>query len=560
MRKLIFILIACLPLAMQAQDFHWSHIHMNPVYLNPAFTGFANKANRITGLYRDQWRSVPVPYSTTHIAYDRRLFYNEETGWRLGLGGQLLYDQAGDGALSTFRPALNLGVGKYFNKGKQLINLGMQGAWARKQIDFSKLTFDTQYDGVIYNPGLDPGEVIAGDNASYLDLGAGINFQSKVIKEKGLVDIGFSAFNLTRPGYTFLSGANAEVAPRMMVYGKADLPLGAQSAWSFMPGVFYQIQESAQQTLFQGLFSVGVGKANEAGVQDVKLTFGPGYRLGDAVVGFVGFVWKDLKVSFAFDGNTSDFNVATRGRGAYELAVNYEWERKKKEPVPFPDPVVEEEEEEEELVVEEITEVAEEPVAEQIDPISPLERLLIQLEADLKVMPPIRLFFDNDQPNPRTRQTTTDASFGDAVAAYRTVKPTFVEMAGDDFVGFFNDNVQTGFDELNATLGKFETLLANGKSIELELKGFASPLAGATYNQSLTERRIASIENYLMNWNNGALKPYIESGTLAIARNPVGDTKANQAVSDDRKDIKNSVYSIAASFERRVELMIKKVQ
>jgi type IX secretion system PorP/SprF family membrane protein len=560
MKRIILILIACLPLAMQAQDFHWSQINMNPIYLNPAFTGFANKANRITGLYRDQWRSVPVPYSTTHVSYDRKLWHDAETGIRLGIGGQLLYDKAGDGALSTFRPAVNFAAGKYFNSEKQLVTLGVQGAWARKQLDFSKLTFDTQYDGVIYNPDLPQGEVVAGDNASYFDLGLGINFQSK-IKEKSKLDIGFSAFNLTSPGYSFLSGSEAEVAPRLMAYGKADVQLG-QSSWQFHPGVYYQSQEKFQQTLLQSLFSVTIGK-NVEGMQDTRLQFGPGYRLGDAVVGYVGVLWKDLKVGFAFDGNVSDFNVATRGRGAYELAVNYEWERKKKpEPEEF-EPVIEEEpeeEEEEELIEEEVVEVIEEVIVEKIDPITPLERKLLQFEADLKIMPPVRLFFDNDRPNPRTRQTTTEVTFAEAFEDYKTVKPQFVERGGDDFTAFFVDNVQKGFEELNATLEKFEALLAAGKSIGVELRGFASPLSNPSYNLSLTERRIAAINNYLLTWNNGVLKSYIESGKLTIAGNPLGDTKANQAVSSDAKDKKNSIYSTAASFERRVELMILKVQ
>ena len=67
----ILTLVGCLvllPLLVKGQDFHWSLIHLNPVYLNPANTGFAKKKNRVTGIYRDQWRAAPVPYSTTNIA------------------------------------------------------------------------------------------------------------------------------------------------------------------------------------------------------------------------------------------------------------------------------------------------------------------------------------------------------------------------------------------------------------------------------------------------------------------------------------------------------------
>ena len=58
-----------------AQDPHFSQIQYNPLYLNPAYAGVTEygKANRLTGLYRDQWRTLPVPYSTTTASYDRLL-------------------------------------------------------------------------------------------------------------------------------------------------------------------------------------------------------------------------------------------------------------------------------------------------------------------------------------------------------------------------------------------------------------------------------------------------------------------------------------------------------
>jgi type IX secretion system PorP/SprF family membrane protein len=560
MKKTLIILnIICWTFAaVNAQDFQWSQIHLNPLYLNPAYSGFANKANRLSGLYRDQWRSVPVPFSTTFAGYDRKISQSED-GWRTGIGVQMLYDKSGDGALSSFRPVVSLAGGKYFNGEKQLLHIGIQGAYVRKQIDFSKLTFDTQYDGVIYNPNLDPGEPIAGDNAGYFDLGAGINFSSK-LKEAGMIDIGFSAYNLTSPSYAFLAGANAEVSPRIMAYTRADVKLG-QSAWEFSPGVYFQNQREARQTLLQGLFSVKIGKPIDD-APPAKLTFGPGYRVGDAVVGYVGFKWKDLRVGFAFDGNVSDFNVATSGRGAYELAVNYEWEKKKKpEPVIFDEPVIEEEkEEEEEKVVEEVVQPEpERPVVVRVDPVDPLKSQLTQFETDLKMLPPVLLFFDNDQPNPRTRLTETNVTYQETFDAYKANKSKFVEQAGENFENFFNNRVERGFTQLNETLTKMEALLKNGKTAVIELRGFASPLSNPSYNEALSKRRISSIINYLSTWNNGALKSYIEGGKLLINTNPFGDSKAVGGVSADPKDKKNSIYSTDASIERRVELTIIRI-
>lgn len=543
----ILAILFMIPLASMAQDFHWSLIHLNPTYLNPAFTGFASKANRITGIYRDQWRSVPVPYSTTQLSYDRMLF--NKNNWRMGAGVQMLYDRAGSGALSTFRPTLNIGLGRYFNNSKQLVQLGIQGSLPIKQLDFNKLTFDSQFDGISYDPNLSPQEQFNSNTGKYFDLGLGLNFSSE-LKKAGKIDIGASAFNLNAPKYTFLSGADASVGRRYMAYTKADIKLGA-TRWMFNPGFYYQNQNKAQETLIQSLFTVNLGSKLKD-LEGVQMSFGPGYRVNDALIGYLGFKWQDLKVGFAFDGNTSDFRQATGGNGAYEIAVNYEFEKKKKpEPIPF-EPVPEFTEEEPEPVDTVVPPVVVEPVKERVDTLEVLKKKMIQLETEVKLLLPVSLFFDNDQPNPRTRLTETSVSYEQTYRTYDSVKTKY----GTEFDEFFEDKVEDGFNKLSSAMPKLLALLQNGKTITIEVKGFASPLASKEYNQALALRRISAIENYFKTWMNGALQPYLSSGTLIFDRKPLGEDAAIKGVSDDVKDKKNSVQSINAAFERRVELLI----
>lgn len=541
--------VVVLPQLVNAQDFHWSLIHLNPVYLNPANTGFAKKKNRVTGIYRDQWRSIPVPYSTTNIGYDRNLFHNEESGWRIGLGAQLLYDKAGDGALTTFRPGLSAAVGKYFNENKQVIQFGINGAYARKQIDFSKLKFDSQFDGVTYNPDMAHGEQIAGDNAGYFDLGLGLNFHSD-IKKKGGIDVGVSAFNLTSPNYSFLSGSEASVSPRIMAYTKANVDLG-QSNWTFNPGVYYQNQNKAQETLIQTLFGVKLGKAVD-GLKNTELQFGPGYRIGDAVVGYVGLNWKDLKIGFAFDGNVSDLKTASNGRGAYELALNYEWEKKKKpEPELFEPPVEVPVEEPEPEVVEEIA-VPETPFVVEIPKVSKVDSLI----EVVKLRASVELFYANDQPNPRTRDTTTSVSYDQTYDKYIAE----LDKITNDQSSSFANKVKSANGELETLLIDVEELLKEGKSIVAEVRGFASPLASSAYNVNLTKRRAAALINYLKVWNNGALLKYMENGQLSFDQKAYGAAQADEKISSDPKDKQNSVYSTDAAYERRVELKVIQVK
>ena len=55
-----------------AQDIHFSQYTGSILNVNPAFTGLFDGDYRVNGIYRSQWSSVPVPYSTISIAVDGR--------------------------------------------------------------------------------------------------------------------------------------------------------------------------------------------------------------------------------------------------------------------------------------------------------------------------------------------------------------------------------------------------------------------------------------------------------------------------------------------------------
>ena len=70
---------------------------------------------------------------------------------------------------------------------------------------------------------------------------------------------------------------------------------------------------------------------------------------------------------------------------------------------------------------------------------------------------------------------------------------------------------------------------------------------------------IESLVHYMERWNSGALLPYLHGtsasgGRLLIERSPFGKSTANPGVSDRLDDLRNSVYSVGAAKERRIEI------
>ena len=173
---------------------------------------------------------------------------------------------------------------------------------------------------------------------------------------------------------------------------------------------------------------------------------------------------------------------------------------------------------------------------------------------------PIRLYFHNDEPNPRSWDTLTTLTYEQTYRSYKALLPEYHNAWGGNteglaaIDGFFQDKVDHGFAQLNDFIALLKQALEEGQRIELQVRGFASPLAKSDYNAKLSLRRISSMVNYLREVDGGVLRTYLNSGALSIRKSPFGEDKSATGVSDQLEDLKGSVYSVGASLERRIEI------
>lgn len=184
---------------------------------------------------------------------------------------------------------------------------------------------------------------------------------------------------------------------------------------------------------------------------------------------------------------------------------------------------------------------------------------------------PVTLYFHNDEPDPRTLDTTTTIRYDEAYDSYKKLVPTYLKEAEKGLRGdeaeeavfemeeFFSFYVDKGMEDLRLFTKLLLKELEKGTDVELSVKGFASPRAKSDYNLNLTKRRIASMENYLRHYDNGVFEPYFSNsdsldGSLSIVQIPFGEYKADQTVSDELDDEKESIYSKKACLERKIEI------
>jgi hypothetical protein len=184
---------------------------------------------------------------------------------------------------------------------------------------------------------------------------------------------------------------------------------------------------------------------------------------------------------------------------------------------------------------------------------------------------PVTLYFHNDIPNPKSTDPTTSinylSTYNDYIALSETYKDEYAKgLTGDaarnaqeDIESFFVEFVAKGVTDLKLFNELLLQELEKGNHIQLNVRGFASPLAKTDYNVNLTKRRIQSVTNELKRTNNGQFLPYIDDkaingARLIIHEIPNGEYAANKYTSDNPNDSKNSIYSRAAAIERKIEI------
>jgi hypothetical protein len=182
---------------------------------------------------------------------------------------------------------------------------------------------------------------------------------------------------------------------------------------------------------------------------------------------------------------------------------------------------------------------------------------------------PIRLYFENDHPNPKSTADFTELSYEETYLKYKGQYPVYLQKVADgrpaveatlqtqSLLQFFEEEVDKGMQDLAIFSNQVWQELQAGKKVSIMVQGFASPLAKSDYNVHLTSRRISAIINYFEEIDGGKFAPYMltQPSRLQFIEVPMGEYKANKDVSDNYYDQRNSVYSKDASLERRIEII-----
>ncbi len=188
------------------------------------------------------------------------------------------------------------------------------------------------------------------------------------------------------------------------------------------------------------------------------------------------------------------------------------------------------------------------------------------------IVKPIKLYFDNDCPNPRTNKSVTKLNYEQTYTAYLDRKAIYKDEFSKGLTGdskqeaivsiedFFSGKVENEFNKLKDMNASLKQLLEEGKSVELKIKGYASPLTTSSYNVNLSKRRISSVINYYRQVDNAVFAKYLKNNKLKIIEEAFGESEAPKEVSSNLDDLRNSVYNPLAASQRYVLISVTEVK
>ena len=302
-----------------AQTFNFSQFHAVPLALNPAMTGDFKSTFRLSGNYRSQWVFGGTPYLTGSVGAEFRLLTNklDNDRQKLGIGFNIITDKSNDGALKftdfSFSSAYHIGIDE---DGAESFGIGLQGTFHQRMINLSALTFEDQFTSFGFINTLPTGEYFSSLNKSYIDANVGVLYKKQFTDEAGDFYIGASAYNLRQP--------NVSLTP--LNYFQLPTRFTGHFGGSFYLSESLDIKYSGVYMRMAGAQNFTLGAALDNYMDkdfNKNILLGLWYRIGDALIPYVGFKTNNLQIGMSYDATVSSLKTVSQTKNAFELSIIY---------------------------------------------------------------------------------------------------------------------------------------------------------------------------------------------------------------------------------------------
>lgn len=329
MRLITFTIALSLCFSFQAQDIHFSQTAQTPQLINPGAVGVYDGWERVIINHRNQWLGAGTQFMTTNIAADANIGksrLNDKA--HIGIGAMFYNDIGGDSKFGMQKGALTLS-GILPAGGGHIFSAGIQGGFANRSADLSRVSFANQWNGAGFDQTAISGETNTSTSFTYMDAAAGLYYtydagQNTFQRNNDFkFQIGFSGYNLNKPRLKYVSVDGDRLMRKWVGHTSivADL---MDTRWAVDASVVQFIQGPHFETILGMMmryrFSEGTKITGHS--QNAYIGFGAYYRHKDALVPAVQIDWKGFKFGISYDVTISALRKAYSG-GSLEFSLSY---------------------------------------------------------------------------------------------------------------------------------------------------------------------------------------------------------------------------------------------
>lgn len=316
MRRIIVVLFLILSANGFAQDLHFSQIMNSPLNINPASTGFSSNQFRFYLNHRNQWTSVTVPFLTYSASADLYLLKRRHKADLFGFGIVANKDQAGDSKFGTTQAGISLSyIRAITSNNLNILSFGANISFAQRSIDYTKLYFGNQFNGMVFDPHLASSEYFTVNNFTFLDVSAGVQMLN-IFSEAFSLNSGFSAWHLNRPNQSLMANDEVKMEVKFILHSEASIELN--NDYVLFPALYIMQQGKFNEALL-GARIKHLSNRGSKGI--IALQTGFFFRNRDAIVLHLGVDFKNICLVGSYDFNISKLHASSNYLGGMELSL-----------------------------------------------------------------------------------------------------------------------------------------------------------------------------------------------------------------------------------------------
>ncbi|MDR1725566.1 MAG: PorP/SprF family type IX secretion system membrane protein [Bacteroidales bacterium] len=304
----LFLIFCIYTFNVQAQDVRFSSLEANPLFLNPALTGFFAEQFRCGTVYRNQWSSVSKGYNTFLLTAESHL-YQSKNGTGLSFGLEFISDVAGSLSYGSRNVGLSVAFYKSFGQqNKHVFSFAVKGNRQSYSYDVTNADFGASPSDL---------ENIPLNSFYFYDVSAGFHWQT-AFDNGQIISSGLSLSHINKPAFSYFATNNSNIPLKTNFY--ATYFFESSSTYAFKPIIIAEFQNTNLEVVAGSEIILDL---NPMLYEEKSFAAGLYYRVLDALILTGVFTYNNLNIGISYDINLSMLTPVSKSYGAVEIWLNY---------------------------------------------------------------------------------------------------------------------------------------------------------------------------------------------------------------------------------------------